>query len=309
MNGAGPFSFAGGQVAGALVTGVFVFWSAKLPWRIGFDQAITRKLMRFGVPLAMGLGIEAILLNVDYIIVGRMLGIVALGFYLLAFNVSSWAPGVIGTAIRWVSVPSFSRLSEDWDSLSPGVQRSITMLVTAVLPIGIVLAVLAPPLVLFVYGAQWQPAVPVLRFLVVLGIVRMLTQLAMDVLIGAGATRTALVLNVGWAVLLVPALVVGTHLDGIRGAAIAHALVATLIALPLSLMALWRVGIRLQPIPATLIRPLIAGVLSAASCLLMADLMRGSEFLQLMVAGSAGVLVYILVVVPREQLIRSLRWR
>ena len=41
------------------------------------------------------------------------LGTAAVGFYLLAFNVSSWVPGLIGTAVRYVSIAGFSRLAED----------------------------------------------------------------------------------------------------------------------------------------------------------------------------------------------------
>lgn len=305
VNGAGPFSFVVGQVAGALVIGAVIMWSATLRWQLGFDRMIARKLMRFGLPLALGLGVEAVLLNIDYVIVGGVLGTVALGFYLLAFNVSSWAPGVISTAIRWVSVPSFSRLSEDDDSLSPSVQKSMTLLVTVVLPIGILLVVLAPSLVAFLYGERWAPAAPVLRFLVVLGVVRMLTMLAVDILTGAGATRAALWLNLGWAILLVPALLVGTHQDGIRGAAIAHAIVAVLVALPLALLALRRFGVQLQPILGTLVRPMLAGTFATVVCLFVADL-TGSGFplIQLMAAGSAGLLAYIAVVVPVEQLRR-----
>lgn len=306
LNGAGPFSFVGGQVAGAVVTGGFVLRLARVPWKVGFDRAIAGKLLQFGLPLALGLGVEAILLNIDYVIVGRVLGAVALGFYLLAFNVSSWAPGVISTAIRWVSVPSFSRLSENDDSLSPGVQRSITLLVTGVLPIGILLVVLAPSLVEFLYGARWAPAVPVLRFLVVLGVVRMLTMLVVDILTGTGATRAALWLNLGWAVTLLPALLVGTHLDGIRGAAIAHAIVAGFVALPLALWTVRRAGVRLRPIPAALVRPLLAGVVCTVVCVLVAHLTSESPFVQLAVAGSTGLLVYVVIVVPAGQL---RRWR
>ncbi len=52
------------------------------------------------------------LLNADFVLVGNVLGVVALGYYLLAFNVSSWVPGLVGTAVRYVSVPGFSRLAE-----------------------------------------------------------------------------------------------------------------------------------------------------------------------------------------------------
>jgi len=300
--GAGAYSFAAGQVAGAVVIGVIVFWLAKLPTQLGFDGGVARKLMRFGLPLALGLGMEAVVFNVDYVIVGHALGATALGFYLLAFNVSSWATGVIGTAIRYVSVPSFSRLSEDEGSLSPGVQRSFTLLITSVVPIALLMAVLAPALVVFLYGDQWAPAAPVLRFLAILSVVRIVVQLVVDVLTGAGATRVAMWMNAGWVLALVPALMLGTRLDGIRGTAIAHVLVALLVALPLALMSLRRIGVQVAPIVPRLIRPLVAGVVAALVCALVADLTSTSVFLQLATAGTAGLLTYLAVVVPRQQL-------
>lgn len=300
VSGVGAMSFAAGQVTGAAVTGVFVLWAAHMPWRFGFDRAVARRLMTFGVPLALALGLEAILLNADYVIVGRVLGATALGFYLLAFNISSWAPGVIGTAIRWVSIPSFSRLSEEDGALAPAVHRSVTMLVTAVLPIGFLTAVLALPLIELLYGMSWARSAPILRFLIILGIARMLTQLALDVLTGAGATRATLWFNLGWTVALVPALIVGTRGDGARGAAMAHALVALLVALPLAFAALRRIGVPLLPIARGLVRPLLAAGVAAALCVFARDLTPGPVFVQLAIAGIVGLVTYAAIVVPAE---------
>jgi O-antigen/teichoic acid export membrane protein len=300
-SGAGAMSFAAGQVAGAAVTGVFVLWAAHMPWRFGFDKAIARRLMTFGLPLALALGLESILLNADYIIVGRILGATALGFYLLAFNISGWAPGVIGTAIRWVSIPSFSRLSEEEGALAPAVHRSVTLLVTAVLPIGFLTAVLALPLIELLYGASWAQSAPVLRFLIILGIARMLTQLALDVLTGAGATRATLWFNLGWAVALVPALIIGTRDGGVRGTAIAHALVALCVALPLAFAALRRLGIRLLPIARDLVRPALAALAGAALSTALREVVPAPPIVQLALGAIAGLGIYALIVVPAEQ--------
>ncbi|HZM38463.1 MAG TPA: oligosaccharide flippase family protein [Acidimicrobiales bacterium] len=302
VHGVGAMSFAAGQVSGALVIGVFVLWSAHMPWRFGFDRAVARRLMHFGVPLALALGLEAILMNADYVIVGRTLGAVALGFYLLAFNISGWAPGVIGTAIRWVSIPSFSRLSEQEGALAPAVHRSITVLVTAVLPIGFLTAVLALPLIEVLYGTEWLPSAPVLRFLIILGLARMLTQLALDILTGAGATRATLWFNLGWAVALVPALIIGTRADGTRGAAIAHAVVVLLVALPLAFAALRRIGVPLLPIARGVVRPLLAAAAATAITTIVRELIPGAAFVQLAATGAVGLATYALLVVPAEQL-------
>ncbi len=106
VGGAGAFSFAIAQVVGAAVTGVFVWLYAGVPPAVGFDREVARKLLHFGIPLATSLGIEAILVNADYVIVGRLLGAVELGFYLLAFNVSSWVPGVVTREFATCRLPA-----------------------------------------------------------------------------------------------------------------------------------------------------------------------------------------------------------
>ena len=304
-SGAGAFSFAWGQVAGVAVTNALVFAFARVPLRLGFDRRIARQLMRFGIPLAASLGIEAVVMNVQFTIVGRIAGSVALGFFLLAFNVSSWAQTVLGTAIRYVSVAGFSRLSEhDDESLSAGVQRSMPLLVTVVAPIVALMSVLAVPLIALLYGGRWAPAGPVLAILVGLTLVRMVTGLAMDVLMGAGATRSTLWLNLAWAAVLIPVLWVATRLDGIRGAAVAQVGGGLLVAIPLAALALHLARVRLAPMGPALLRPLLAAVLAGGVALVAARLAGQNPVVQLLVGGCAGLVAYLPLGVPRPQLRR-----
>jgi O-antigen/teichoic acid export membrane protein len=107
VNGAGAYSFVIGQLAQSVVTGIFVLRIARLPFRYGFDRAVARRLLKFGVPLAVALGVESLLLFSDSVIVGHWLGATLLGFYLLAFNVSNWVPGLVGTACGTSPSPAF----------------------------------------------------------------------------------------------------------------------------------------------------------------------------------------------------------
>jgi PST family polysaccharide transporter len=304
MTGQGPYSFAWGQLAGAVVTGVFMLHYARLPYRFAFDRAIAAKLLRFGIPSAAGIALEITLLNVGYIIVGHIMGNTWLGFYLMAFNVSSWVPGIIGSAIRMVSIAGFSRLAErDEESLSLGVQKSVPLLVSMVLPLAVFMGVLAHPLIIFIYGQEWEQAAGVLRFLAVLMVVRMLTSFALDILNGQGATRSTVWMNLGHAAAMVPAVIVGTNLDGIRGAAIGQAAAAVLVALPLAMLAVHRAGVRLAPVLPALGRPAVGALVSAAVALSLSTLTHSIPFVQLVVAGGGGLLAYALVVVTRDQFI------
>jgi O-antigen/teichoic acid export membrane protein len=302
-NGAGPYSFVIGQVSASVVTGTLVLFLARLPLRYRWDRAIAARLVRFGWPLAAGLGVESILVYADSVIVGNALGATALGFYLLAFNVSSWVPGLITTAVRYVSISGFSRLAEQkGDSLSLGVQRSVPLLVSAVLPIAVLMGVLAPALVVFLYGGDWAPAAAALRFLAVVTVARVLLSFTFDVLTSLGATRSTVWLNLGWAVTLVPALIFGTNLGGIRGAAMAHAVIAVAVAIPLAVLALHRAGVRLGPIAPALARPVLGGALAATVMVGLTTVIDGSPFVELCLAGGAGLVAYVLVVVPRDAL-------
>lgn len=303
LAGAGAYSFACGQLAASVVTGILVFKMANLPVKLGFDREIAGRLFRFGLPLAASLGIESVLLNADYVIVGNVLGVVALGHYLLAFNVSSWVPGLVGTAVRYVSIPSFSRLAErDAAGFALGVRRSVSVLVAAILPVAVVMATLAPQLVDFLYGNNWGPSAAALRYLQALMIVRMLTSLAFDILTSLASTRSTVWLNAGWAVALVPALWIGSHLDGIRGTAIAHSVVAVFVALPLAVLALRLAGVSLVSTLPELARPTIGACISAVVITLMVRLVNGNSFVELVVAGGAGTIVYVLIVVPMAKL-------
>jgi PST family polysaccharide transporter len=301
--GAGPYSFAVGMVVSFFVTGVMIFVGADLPARLGFDRAIARQLMVFGLPLAASLGIEAVLLNADYIIIGHLVGEIPLGYYLLAFNISTWALSVISSAVRYVSVAGFSRLSEvDSQTLSAGVQRSMPILVTGLMPIASLTAALALPIVTVLYGDKWTPAAVVLPYLMVLTVVRVIASFALDILMGAGATRSTFWVNLVWAIALVPALIYSTARGGIQGAAVAHAIVGVLVAVPIVLIALHRVGVRLAPIIPALARPLIGGVVSGALATVVAKAIGPNALLELLVGGLVGGVAYLAIAIAPSQL-------
>ncbi|MEV0381964.1 oligosaccharide flippase family protein [Nonomuraea sp. NPDC050643] len=306
VNGAGPYSFAVGQLAQSVVTGVIVFVAARLPVRLGLDRGVAARLLRFGVPSAAGIGLETILLNAGYIVVGAILKDETwIGYYLLAFNMSSWVPGLIGQAVRNVTIPGFSRLAEHTpEALSEGVRRATPLLLGAILPIAVVMSILAHPLVLFVYGEPWNQAAGVLRWLAVMMVIRMLLGLALDILTGQGDTRATAWMNLAYGIVLVPALIVGTHLQGIRGTAIGQVVAALFVALPVAAYFLHRAGVRLAPVLPGLVRPLLAAGVAAAVTAFVDRLVAEHPLLELLLAGSAGLIVYVALAVPPARLRR-----
>ncbi|GGP12651.1 oligosaccharide flippase family protein [Nonomuraea glycinis] len=306
-SGAGAYSFAWGQLGGAALTGVLVVALARVRFTVGFDRALAARLLRFGLPLCVGFGVEGLLLNVDIVLVGDVLGPERLGLYLLAFNIAGWVPGIIGTAIRYVALPSFARLAEEGPAaIEAGVRRAVPLLGSIVLPIAVLMGTLAPALVGFLYEPHWLPAAQVLRFLAVVMAVRMLNILITDILAALGHTRATMWVNLCWAVALVPALLVGARHGGIQGAALAHAVIALVLALPMLSLALRRAGVPPRLFAAGLARPVLGAAVAGVTMAGLATV-TDQPFGQLCVAGGGGLLVFALIAVPRAVLMRLLR--
>lgn len=307
-NGAGAYSFVLGTLAQSVVVGVLVLRIAHVPFRFGFDRAVARRLITFGAPLAAGLGIESVLLYSDSMIVGHVLGTVVLGFYLLAFNVSSWVPGIVGTAVRYVSIPAFSRLAEgDADDLAHGVQRTLPLMLAVVAPIAAVMAALSPALVHVLYGAHWAPAADALRFLAFVMVARMFTALVFDIQTGLGNTRVTVWLNLAWLAALLPALWIGANAGGMRGAAVGHAIVAIVVAIPLAGWLLHRAGVDMVPVVRSIVRPVLAAVVAG---LTMAAVARpiDSPLAELVIAGGVGGVLYLLLAFRAEGRAAARAW-
>jgi O-antigen/teichoic acid export membrane protein len=302
LAGAGPWSIVAGRVVTAVVVAAIVFISAPFRVRPSFDGADAVALVRFGAPLALSAVVAQAVLNVDYIVVGRTLGAEDLGVYLLAFNLSSWPANIITTAVARVAFAGFSRLAEDRSRLATAIPRAIGVAIAVLVPMVTTLAVLAPEVIEFLYGKKWAPAATPLRFLLILGGMRIVMDLLVDLTIADGRPRTALAVRSVWLVAVVPALAVGAEADGLRGVGVAHVLVAGVVVLPLLLLDARRSGVRPVDLGRQAVRPLLSGAAATAAAVAAVPLVPG-VVPRLVVAGAAGGVAYLVTFVPRNPLV------
>lgn len=300
--GAGPWSIVLGRVVGAAAVGAMVIRAAPFSIRLGFDRPIALSLLRFGAPLALTTVVSQAVLNVDYVVVGRELGAVELGVYLLAFNLSSWPASLVSTAIARVAFAGFSRLVSDRDRLTSAFPRCIGVALSLLVPLVVLLVVLAPEVIELLYGSKWLAAATPLRFLALLGGMRIVIDLLMDLSIADGRPGTALRVRLVWLVAVVPALAVGATIDGLRGVGIAHVLVAAGVVLPWLLVDVRRSGIASSAIARQSARPLFAGAIATVVMIALLHWVSG-DLLQVAVVGAAGSFTYVALLVPGNPLV------
>ncbi len=299
--GYGAWSLAWSRVAGSVVLAVCTFVLSSRIYRPAWDAAMARSLLLFGMPLAGASIVVFAVMNLDYAVVGNILGPERLGVYVLAFNLSGWPVGAFSATVRAVSLPAFSELQDDPLRHQASFGRALGLLFVPVVPACVLLGVLGGPLVRVVYGGRWSDAAAPLALLAVLGGARVALELAYDFLVSAGRSTTAFRLNLLWLASLVPLLIVSAHIGGITAVAAGHVIAVAVVVLPAHLVALHRLGVSSRSIVGPITRPLVGGAACGVAAWLTAWAVPG-DLGSLVVGAAAGVLVYgALVGVPLWQ--------
>ena len=192
-----------------------------------------------------------------------------------------------------VSFAGLSRLVEDRARLVAAFPKSIGVAVSVLVPLVVLISLLAPEIIEVVYGDKWLPATTPLRFLVVLGGLRIVTDLLLDLSIADGRPSMALKVRTLWLVVLIPALTLGAHLRRPSGRRHGPRRRRRLRGAPAA-------GARRPPLrhhrrrrsPARSPRPLLAGAVAAVAIDGWPELVSG-DLLRLVVGGALGCLAYL----------------
>ncbi|MFE6846441.1 lipopolysaccharide biosynthesis protein [Streptomyces sp. NPDC057686] len=304
FEGWGAMSFAWGAVAGNVVTLIGCSLAAPGTLKFGWDPGQARALLRFGLPLAGASMLALAVVNVDTMVVGATVGSVSLGFYVLAFNISGWPVRIISEAARRVSFAGFSRLADSPQALAQGYSRALGVLITGTVPLCVLLACLAGPVIELVYGSQWGPAAAALPWLMALGLIRIGCELSYDCLVAIGQRRSLFLVQGLWLAALVPVLLVAARLNGMVGVSQAHVLVAGGMVVPVFVYALSRGGIGVGSIARACAWPFLGGAVMAA-IILGLERRFGDGRLALLAIGTIALAGYTVCVLPSRDFLRG----
>ncbi len=109
--------------------------------------------------------LTAISSNADYVLVGRMLGSSALGFYSIAWDLLRFVPDRLHRVAGRVTFPAFCRLRGEDRRLATAYRDFFGYLARIVPAFAVCAAIVAPELLATVYGAKWIAAALPMRLL------------------------------------------------------------------------------------------------------------------------------------------------
>lgn len=204
----------------ALVTGFIVqaYLDSAILWMLARPKAgwprdwgCARDVLGFGSRFMAIQTVNQLAMNVDNILVGRLLGPAALGFYNRAFALMMLPVTLLGSSAQQVLFPRFSRLQQDRDTLRSELYMAVDLVNGLIMPLVALLVIVTDSLVLLVLGSAWASVVLPTRILFATVTFRIGYKVAETLSFATASLMPALVRQVGYAAAIALGTFVGSR--------------------------------------------------------------------------------------------------
>ncbi|MCK5611738.1 lipopolysaccharide biosynthesis protein [Candidatus Pacearchaeota archaeon] len=162
------FGLLAGNVA-MLITSYLIH-----PYRphLNFNIGKAKELIGYGKWILGSSVLVFLVTQGDDILVGKLLGVTALGFYQMAYRISNLPATQITHVISQVSFPVYSKIQDDIPRLRAAYLNFLQLTALISFPIAGLIFVLAPDFTMIFLGEKWMPIVPAMQILVFAGLIR-----------------------------------------------------------------------------------------------------------------------------------------
>ena len=196
-----------------------------------FKWSNTKGYLSFGLYRVGAMAANNFNSRVDQLIIGALMGPVALGYYHIAIRLVLEPVQRINPILTSVSFPIFSIIQDDIPRLKKGFIEMIRFLMSINAPLLLGLACVAPVAVPIVVGEQWAPSIPLVQVLALYALIRSLGDAGGSLILAKGKAKWTLYWNVALLFLISPVV----YIAGLGGNTfhIAFALVGLQVVLSL----------------------------------------------------------------------------
>ena len=157
-------------------------------WRpsLEFDWGEARVILSYGKHLMIASLAVFAFFQIDKALVGKWLGVTALGFYSMAFTVCNLPATNLAHVVNRVMFPTYSQLQDDLPAMRSVYLRTVRYISMAAFPAAVGIFVVADPIIRVLYGQKWVPAIPLFHILALYGLTRSIGSTASAVFMSTG---------------------------------------------------------------------------------------------------------------------------
>jgi teichuronic acid exporter len=218
-SGFGIWSLPVGELAGASARSVTALLLAGWVPTFRFSRGALAEVLSFGLGSYAKRIMDHATLNFDNVVVGRTLGVTALGLYDKSFMLMNRVVNHVNLAGPGISFRIFALIQEDHARFVRAYRKVILSVALVGMPAFAALAVSADDLFIVAFGERWRPSVLPFRILCAVGVLKLLNAYA-----SSAAQARGWIWSEVWRQIVYASLIVGTIVAasrwGIVGAAV-----------------------------------------------------------------------------------------
>ncbi|KQT17869.1 capsule biosynthesis protein CapK [Chryseobacterium sp. Leaf404] len=166
----GVWSLVGTALINALLTSLFLWFSSSWYPTITFSKEKFRKHFHYGYKLTLSSVLDIIFTNIYQIVIGRFYSAAQVGYYTRANTLMMLPVGNVSAALNRVVFPLFAQVQNDIPRFKKAYKQIMQMVLFIITPVIVIMAFLAEPLILFLFGQNWLPVVPIFQIICFTGI-------------------------------------------------------------------------------------------------------------------------------------------
>nr|WP_294941660.1 lipopolysaccharide biosynthesis protein [uncultured Mucilaginibacter sp.] len=219
LMGAGVWSLVFNSVATVLIAMPLFFNATRWKPSLIMEKQAFKDVFGFGVYTTGSNILNYLYNNIDYLLIGKLLGASSLGIYTLAFVLTDTFRSRLMAVINNVMYPIYGKKQGDPESLKRYYLKVILFNCLCIFPIMVYFIVSGEQFVVKIFGAKWGETVTPLQILSLGVMLHILVSGNTALLRGLGKPGLEMKQQVLKALIFLPSLAVGIYYYGITGAA------------------------------------------------------------------------------------------
>lgn len=249
-----------------------LYYICYLPkWKPSFvlDIKDCKEFFSFGIYQLLSRLVNRLGSNIDMLLIGRFIGMEALGLYNLVYQIVTIPVLKLNPIITRVAFPVFAKDKNNNQALETGYLHMTKLLAIVSFPLLLGLYSVSDLVIPLFFGEQWIEAIPILQIMIIVGILRVLMNPNGSIILAKGKANIAFYWDLGVLVCYGAALLAAVRSNQLEIVAWAYVGVSILNFIGGRMLLTRMIGLQLKSYVKVLLLPFIlAGVSSGIALLL-----------------------------------------
>lgn len=166
----GVWALVYSALVNSFLTSLFLWLTSKWFPRLLFDMTTFKLHFHYGYKMTLSSILDTIFTNIYQIIIGRFYSPSQVGYYSRANSLMMLPVGNVSNALNKVVFPLFAKVQDDIPRFRNAYKQIMQIVLFIITPVIVIMALLAEPLIVFLFTEKWLAIVPIFQIICFTGI-------------------------------------------------------------------------------------------------------------------------------------------